>query len=138
MINFVYLSIYLSIYICYCCCLLTKLYLTLFATPWTVAPQAPLSMGFPRQEYWSGLPFSFLGDLHDPRIESISSALQADSLPLSHQASSFNYLASQIINFIYIYKYVNMNLNIWVYTCINTYYLRIKWLKIAIYIKFPA
>ena len=37
--------------------------------PWTVAPQAPLSMGFPRQEYWSRLPFSTPGDLPDPGIE---------------------------------------------------------------------
>ena len=48
-----------------------------FATPWTVALQAPLSMGFPRQEYWSGLPFASPGDLPDPGIESGSSALQA-------------------------------------------------------------
>ena len=41
----------------------------LFATLWTVAYQAPLSMGFSRQEYWSGLPFSSPGDLPDPRIE---------------------------------------------------------------------
>ena len=40
-----------------------------FATPWTVALQAPLSMGFPRQEYWSGLPFPSPGDLPDPGIE---------------------------------------------------------------------
>ena len=51
----------------------------LFATPWTVAPQAPLSMGFFRQEYWSGLPFSSPKDLLDPGIELRSSALQADS-----------------------------------------------------------
>ena len=38
-------------------------------TPWTVAHQAPLSMGFSRQEYWSGLTFSSLGDLPDPGIE---------------------------------------------------------------------
>ena len=38
----------------------------LFATPWTVAYQAPLSMGFPKQEYWSGLPFPSPGDLPDP------------------------------------------------------------------------
>ena len=37
-----------------------------FTTPWTVARQAPLSMGFPRQEYWSGLPFPSPGDLPDP------------------------------------------------------------------------
>ena len=46
-----------------------------------VARQAPLSMGFPRQEYWSGLPFPFPGDLPNPRIELGSPALQADSLP---------------------------------------------------------
>ena len=40
-----------------------------FATPWTVARQAPLSMGFPRQEYWSGFPCPSLGDLHDPGIK---------------------------------------------------------------------
>ena len=45
-----------------------KLCLTLM-TPWTVACQTPLSMGFPRQEYWSGLPFPSPGDLPDPGIE---------------------------------------------------------------------
>ena len=44
-------------------------------TPWSVAFQASLSTGFPRQEYWSGLPFSSLGDLPDPRIEPVSPAL---------------------------------------------------------------
>ena len=52
----------------------------LFAIPWTVAHQAPLSMGFSRQEYWSGLPFPSPGDLPDPRIEPRSPALQADAL----------------------------------------------------------
>ena len=52
-----------------------------FVTPWTVACQAPLSMGFPRQEYWSGLPFPSPGDLPDPGIKPGSPALQADSLP---------------------------------------------------------
>ena len=51
------------------------------ATPWTVACQVPLSVGFPRQEYWSGLPFPSPGDLPDPGIEPGSPALQADSLP---------------------------------------------------------
>ena len=41
----------------------------LFVTPWTVAHQAPLSMGFPRQEYWSGLPFPSPGDLTEPGIK---------------------------------------------------------------------
>ena len=44
----------------------------LFVTLWTVARQAPLSMGFPRQEYWSGLPFPPPGDLPNPGIESAS------------------------------------------------------------------
>ena len=52
----------------------------LFATPWTVAHQAPPSMGFSRQEYWSGLPFPSLGDLPDPGIKPRSPALQADTL----------------------------------------------------------
>ena len=53
----------------------------LYATLWTVAHQAPLSTGFSRQEYWSGLPFPSRGDLPDPGIKPWSPALQADSLP---------------------------------------------------------
>ena len=49
-------------------------------TPWTIARQAPLSMGFSRQEYWSDLLFPSPGDLPDPGIEPRSPALQADSL----------------------------------------------------------
>ena len=52
----------------------------LFAIPWTVVYQASLSMGFSRQEYWSGLPFPSPGDLPDPGIEPRSPALQADAL----------------------------------------------------------
>ena len=52
----------------------------LFATPWTVAYQAPPSRGFSRQEYWSGLPFPSPGDLPDPGIEPRSPALEADAL----------------------------------------------------------
>ena len=53
----------------------------LCATPWPVAYHAPLSMGFSRQEYWSGFPFSSPGDLPDPGIKPGSPALQADALP---------------------------------------------------------
>ena len=49
------------------------------ATPWTLAYQAFLSMGFSRQEYWSGLPFPSPGDLPDPGIELRSPALEADA-----------------------------------------------------------
>ena len=52
-----------------------------FATPWTVPHQAPPSMGFSRQEYWSGLPWPSPGDLPNSGIEPWSPALQADALP---------------------------------------------------------
>ena len=58
----------------------------LFATSWTIAHQAPLSMGFPRQEYWSGLPCPPPGDLPHPGMETtspVSPTFQVDSLPLS-------------------------------------------------------
>ena len=53
----------------------------LFATPWTVAYQAPPSVGFSKQECWSGLPFPSPGDFPDPGIEPGSPAMQADALP---------------------------------------------------------
>ena len=56
-------------------------------TPWTVACQAPLSMGFPRQEYWNGLPFPSPGDIPNPGTKPSSPALQVSSLSLSHQVS---------------------------------------------------
>ena len=67
----------------HCCAVLS-------AAPWTLAHQAPLSVGFPRQEYWSGLSFSSPGDLPNSRIKPMSSAspaLQEESLPLSHRGS---------------------------------------------------
>ena len=56
----------------------------LFETPWTAARQAPLSMGFSRQEYWSELPCPSLRDLPDPGLEPWSPALQADSSLYGH------------------------------------------------------
>ena len=67
--------------------LVTQLCPTL-VTPWTVARQAPLSMGFSRQKYWSGLPFPSPGDFPDPGIEPKSPRLQAHSLPTSRTALS--------------------------------------------------
>ena len=59
-----------------------------FETPWTcVARQAPLSMGFPRQEYWGGLHFILQGNLLNPGIELASPALQMNSWPLSYRGS---------------------------------------------------
>ena len=70
----------------WCGCLVTKLCLTL-VTLSAVACKAPLSMGFSRQEYWSGLPFRSPEDHPNPSIGPKSTHWQADSLPLSHQGS---------------------------------------------------
>ena len=59
-------------------CMLSHVWL--FVTPWAVARQTPLSMGFSRQEYWSGLPFPSLGDLPDPEVKPGPLALQANFL----------------------------------------------------------
>ena len=64
------------------------------AIPWTTAHQAPLSIRFLRQEYWSGLPFVSPGDLPDPGAEPVCLALQADSLELSHLGSLLRGLMS--------------------------------------------
>ena len=66
-----------------------------FVTLWTVAHQAPLSTGFSRQKYWSGVECTPPGDLHKPGIKPtspVSPALQADSLPLSHPQSPLPHL----------------------------------------------
>ena len=70
---------------CVCACLLS--HLQRFATPWTAAHQAPLSVGFSRQEHLSGLLFPPQGNLPSPGIKPTSPALQVDSLSLSHQGS---------------------------------------------------
>ena len=66
-------------------CLVAKLYPILFATHWTIAHEASLYMGFPRQEYWNGFPFPSPGDLPNPGIKSTLPAWHVDSLPLSHR-----------------------------------------------------
>ena len=62
------------------------------ATPWTVAHQAPLSMGFPRQEYWNGLPFPYPEDLFNPGMEPVAPSLLVDSLLLGQQGNCCWYL----------------------------------------------
>ena len=69
---------------CVCVCVCVFSHVQFFVTPWAVACQTPLSMGFSRQEYWSGLPFPSPGDLPDARIKPVSPELQADPLLLSH------------------------------------------------------
>ena len=77
------MSLYVCVYVCACICAFS--HVPRFVTPWTVACQASLSMGFPRQEYWSGLPFPLPGDLPDSGCHLGLLCLlhwQADSLPL--------------------------------------------------------
>ena len=76
--------------ICVCVCVLVANHALLFATPRTVAHQAPLFMEFSRQEYWNGWPFFSPEDFPDPWIEPRSPELQADSLP-SEPPGSFIY-----------------------------------------------
>ena len=97
--------------------LVTKSCLTL-CTPWTVACKAPLSMGFPKQEYWSGLPFPTTGDLPHPGIKPefdlfqlilITLHWQADSLPLSHQKSpGHSYSSSGFLDLMYVLRIISI------------------------------
>ena len=80
---------YIDVCVCVCVCVLVTQSCPTLYDPWTVAHQAPLSMGFSRQEYWSGLPFPPPWDLPDPGIEPRSPALQADSLPSEPPGSSY-------------------------------------------------
>ena len=70
-------------------------HVSLFETPWTVAHQAPLSMGLSRKQYWSGLPCPSPGDLSDPRIEPGSPAEESDSLPSEPPGKPEKYITVQ-------------------------------------------
>ena len=88
-----------------------------FATPWTLAHQTPPSMGFYRQEYWSGLPFPSPGDLPNPGIEPRSPTLQADSLPAEPPGKPISYinstyrdsLALEFMKIIHKFTFMKMN-----------------------------
>ena len=85
---FTYVNTYVIHNIVWQLCACVVSHVRFFATSWTVAFQAPPSMGFFRQKYWSELPFSLPRDLPDPRIEPLSLQFpvwQAVSLPLNHQ-----------------------------------------------------
>ena len=106
-------------YSCLLLLLVTKSCLTL-CTPWTVACEAPLFMGFPRQEYWSGLPFPTTGDLPHPGIKPefdqfqlilITLHWQANSLPLSHQRSpGYSYSSSGFLDLVYVLRIISIPL----------------------------
>ena len=72
----------------------------LFATPWKVTYQAPQSMGFSRQEYWSGLPFTSPGDLPNPGIEPRSPALQTDALLSEPLGKPFAFSFSPFLSYL--------------------------------------
>ena len=80
-----------------------------FATPWMVARQAPLSVGFPRQEYWMGLPFPSLGDLPNPGIEPAAPALAGGFFiaepPGKHVFCYLNFTDCSVSIFTYIINY---------------------------------
>ena len=81
--------------------------------PLDYSPQTSLSMGFFRQEYWSRLPFPSPGNLPDPGIEPESPALQADSLPFSHQGNPVIYIYTHTYVHAHIQKYTHSH--IWTY-----------------------
>ena len=109
-----YFSIFLTcslniccVCVCVCVCVHahTQLCQTLFEIPWTIAHQAPLSMGFPRQEYWSGLPFPSPGDLPDSGIKHTSLASPA-------RTDRFLVLHIKLV-FLGIYSFLNMAGSFW-------------------------
>ena len=79
--------------VCACVCVCVCVSFSCVLVPlWTVTCQAPLSKGFPRQEFWNGLPFSSPGDLPNPEIIPRSPTLQADSLLSESPRESFTYI----------------------------------------------
>ena len=95
---------------CMCVCAQPLSYVQLFEAPRTIACQSALSMGFPRQEYWIGLPFTSPGYFLYPEMEPLSFALQADYLPLSHW-DSMDTLEYMFLNCCMLYYYFSGPLN---------------------------
>ena len=113
----VYIYIYIYIHYIYVLCAHAQ---SLFMTLWTVANQAPLSTGFSKQEYWSGLPCPPPGDLPNPGTEPMSPALQVDSLLLSYWESP-----------IYVLYIHTVYICVCVCVCVMQYYSVIKRMKIS-------
>ena len=91
----------------------------LFATPWTVAYQAPPFIGFSKQEYWSGLPFPSPGDLPDPGIEPGSPAFQADALTSEPRGTWIK--KSSLSKKTTVMKYTRTHVCLYVYAHTHTY-----------------
>ena len=99
-----------------CVCVIAKSCLIL-CDPKTVALEAPLSMEFSRQEYWSELPLLTPGDFSHPGIKPRSPTWQADSLPLSHLESHIIYICIIIYTYLYILFITCIHMSI--YVCKN-------------------
>ena len=118
-IAFFHLKDIIPVCVCVCVCvcrggrLIAKSCLTLFITLWLIAHKDPLSMGFPKQEYWNGLPFPSPEDLPNPGSESVFSTWQADFLPLSHLGRPYSFL---------LLIYIILSSFIIVQQCNNCYY----------------
>ena len=98
-----------------------------FMNPWTIVLQAPLSMEFFRQEYWSGLPFPTPGDLPDPEMKPRSPALQADSLPsealcVKFHSLLFSKLTWSVVSFLWNFILCVFLRNIHFCVCIYRYF----------------
>ena len=92
----------------------------LFVIPWTVVCQAPLSMGFSRQEYWSGLPFHSPEDVPEPEVEPMSPALQADSLPSEPSGKAYKFcFINELICIIYFYYASKQYYMVFVFISLN-------------------
>ena len=100
-----------------------------FATPWTIACQA---QGFPRQEYWSGLPFSSPGDFPDPGIEIRSPTLQAYSLPSETVSGVLNFPTIIVLLLISFFMTVNICLIYWAAPMLGHIYLQLLYLYLGL------
>ena len=98
--------------VCVCACMLSHSVVSDSLISWTVACQVPLSMGFSRQEYWSGLPFPTLGDFPHPGMEPGSPALQADSSPSEPPGKPIS---------IYLSIYMYSSLSIYIHSFLSLY-----------------
>ena len=111
-----------------------------FVTPWTVACQVPLSVGFPRQEYWSGVPFPPSGDLPDPGIKPVVPAL-ADRFFTTVPPRKLSCIGQCFINLVVCYNHRGSLLEVWIpgiYPERFLFFKRSQWkLRHCIFGKFP-
>ena len=93
----------------------------LFGTLWTVAHQAPPSMGFSRQEYWSGLPFPSPEDLPDPGIKSRSPKLQAGALTSEPPGKPYTNMSTCMYTCIFLHTHIHTYIFMYTHVCMYIY-----------------